>query len=216
MQEWGTLPAPFLPSPSLPRFPLLVHPGEMEKYDKIRVVGNGTFGKAWLIRSRNTGRQFVMKAISTDGFDAQSDARREADVHARLVHPNIVRCVLRSKHTPAAVLSCLPAHRPFCRPVLSPVCVCFSDRYGTCSLPPHLPSTSSFPRQDVIVSRGTHQPCRSPTCADMRRCRRPRTWSSSSWSEFRQQQQGLQRVPTRLQHVLALLQHVPRCVPTYL
>lgn len=99
--------------PPSPAFPLLPHPGRMEKYDKIRVVGNGTFGKAWLIRSRITGRQFVMKAISTDGFDAQSDARREADVHARLVHPNIVRCVLRSKHTPAFVLSCLPARRPF-------------------------------------------------------------------------------------------------------
>ena len=96
-------------------------PGSLDAfYEKIRVVGNGTFGKAWLVRRRQELQQqqqpsvsfassrapggnnstepepleFVMKAIPTDlGPEAQADADREASLHSRLVHEHIVRFV---------------------------------------------------------------------------------------------------------------------------
>ena len=33
----------------------------MEKYERIRVLGSGSFGKAWLVRNKSTRQQLVMK-----------------------------------------------------------------------------------------------------------------------------------------------------------
>jgi NIMA (never in mitosis gene a)-related kinase 1/4/5 len=35
----------------------------MEKYHRQKVIGSGSFGQAWLVESREDGRQLVMKEI---------------------------------------------------------------------------------------------------------------------------------------------------------
>ena len=39
-----------------------------EKYDRLDVIGAGTFGRAWLVRRRTTGRQYVMKELKVAGL----------------------------------------------------------------------------------------------------------------------------------------------------
>ena len=35
------------------------------KYDKKKLLGKGTFGEAWLVNSRSSGRSYVMKEMTT-------------------------------------------------------------------------------------------------------------------------------------------------------
>jgi hypothetical protein len=40
----------------------------MERYQKIRMVGKGSFGAAWLMRSLVDGCEYVVKLISVKGM----------------------------------------------------------------------------------------------------------------------------------------------------
>ena len=64
----------------------------MERYSLQRQIGEGSFGKALLVRSRGSGRQYVIKQIVLGQMSSRerADARREVVVLRELNHPNVV------------------------------------------------------------------------------------------------------------------------------
>eukprot|EP00439_Symbiodinium_sp_Y106_P084102 s2122_g24.t3 len=64
----------------------------MERYERLRELGRGSYGCAVLVRERRNRRQRVIKEIdlSRMPLSAQREAKNEADVLKRLKHPNIV------------------------------------------------------------------------------------------------------------------------------
>ena len=67
----------------------------MEKYDPIRVIGEGSFGKVYLMRDK-VNRKFVcVKVIKIKNIakKEREATKMEVDLLKRLHHPNIVRYV---------------------------------------------------------------------------------------------------------------------------
>ncbi|XP_067944061.1 serine/threonine-protein kinase Nek1-like [Watersipora subatra] len=64
----------------------------MNKYQKVKMIGEGSFGKAFLVKDRSNGKQYVIKEIAMGkmGPKEREDARKEVAVLAQLQHPNIV------------------------------------------------------------------------------------------------------------------------------
>ena len=64
----------------------------MEKYCKIKVLGNGAFGKAWLVSCIKTQQAFVIKEISIPALKERDkqQAINEVKILATLKHKNIV------------------------------------------------------------------------------------------------------------------------------
>ena len=64
-----------------------------EYYDKIALLGAGTFGEAWLCRYRKTGRLCAVKAVSVGALSdrERQQALNEVSVLARCRHINVIR-----------------------------------------------------------------------------------------------------------------------------
>ncbi|XP_052793633.1 serine/threonine-protein kinase Nek1-like isoform X2 [Mya arenaria] len=64
----------------------------MEKYVKVRKIGEGAFGKAELVKRKQDGLQMVIKEINIMRMNAKEreDSRKEVAVLAQLKHPSIV------------------------------------------------------------------------------------------------------------------------------
>lgn len=43
------------------------HSGNMDKYEKVKKIGEGSFGKAVLVKSKDDGHQYVIKEIGISG-----------------------------------------------------------------------------------------------------------------------------------------------------
>lgn len=67
----------------------------MEKYEKMKVLGKGSFGSAILIKRKEDDALFVVKEIPLGKMSKKErdDARKECAVLQQLNHPNIVRYV---------------------------------------------------------------------------------------------------------------------------
>uniref|UniRef100_A0A8C4SC18 non-specific serine/threonine protein kinase n=1 Tax=Erpetoichthys calabaricus TaxID=27687 RepID=A0A8C4SC18_ERPCA len=65
----------------------------MDKYTKVNKIGEGSFGKAVLVRSKKDGKQYVIKEISISRMSnkEREESRREVEVLAHMKHPNIVQ-----------------------------------------------------------------------------------------------------------------------------
>ena len=63
------------------------------KYDKKKLLGKGTFGEAWLVMSRASGKSYVMKEMCTGGWDEKEKelSMNEVNILASCNHVNIVR-----------------------------------------------------------------------------------------------------------------------------
>jgi len=63
------------------------------KYDKKRLLGRGTFGEAWLVVSKTSGRYYVMKEMVTGSWDNKDkeQSMNEVNILASCNHVNIVR-----------------------------------------------------------------------------------------------------------------------------
>ena len=44
----------------------------MDKYEKVKQIGEGSFGKAILVTSKEDGRQYVIKEIGISGVRANA------------------------------------------------------------------------------------------------------------------------------------------------
>lgn len=67
----------------------------MEKYERGRKIGQGSFGKIYLVNNRVTKAQYVMKEVelSLDDNAARAQAIAEAKFLKALHHPNIISVV---------------------------------------------------------------------------------------------------------------------------
>uniref|UniRef100_H3APE6 non-specific serine/threonine protein kinase n=1 Tax=Latimeria chalumnae TaxID=7897 RepID=H3APE6_LATCH len=65
----------------------------MDKYIKVNKIGEGSFGKAILVKSKEDGRQYVIKEINISRMSSKEreESRREVAVLANMKHPNIVQ-----------------------------------------------------------------------------------------------------------------------------
>ncbi|XP_076872459.1 serine/threonine-protein kinase Nek1 isoform X2 [Brachyhypopomus gauderio] len=65
----------------------------MDKFEKVRKIGEGSFGKAILVRSREDSRQYVIKEIGISRMSnkERQESRKEVAVLANMSHPNIVQ-----------------------------------------------------------------------------------------------------------------------------
>lgn len=65
----------------------------MEKYVRLQKIGEGSFGKAILVKSAEDGRQYVIKEINISRMSnkEREESRREVAVLANMKHPNIVQ-----------------------------------------------------------------------------------------------------------------------------
>jgi len=64
----------------------------MEKYQRIKKIGEGSFGKALLVRRKGDGRHCVVKEIAIGKMSPKEreESKREVKVLSQLKHPNIV------------------------------------------------------------------------------------------------------------------------------
>ncbi|XP_030915897.1 serine/threonine-protein kinase Nek1 isoform X12 [Geospiza fortis] len=64
----------------------------MDKYIKVRKIGEGSFGKAILVKAKENGQQYVIKEINISKMSnkEREESRREVAVLANMKHPNIV------------------------------------------------------------------------------------------------------------------------------
>ncbi|KAM9329509.1 serine/threonine-protein kinase Nek1 [Gastrophryne carolinensis] len=65
----------------------------MNKYVRVSKIGEGSFGKAILVKAKEDGRQYVIKEISICKMSnkEREESRREVAVLANMKHPNIVQ-----------------------------------------------------------------------------------------------------------------------------
>ena len=64
----------------------------LEKYIKQRLLGEGSFGKAYLVRAESTNELFVIKEIDITCMNEaeRKETLKEAKILEGLHHPNIV------------------------------------------------------------------------------------------------------------------------------
>uniref|UniRef100_A0A8C1GU59 non-specific serine/threonine protein kinase n=1 Tax=Cyprinus carpio TaxID=7962 RepID=A0A8C1GU59_CYPCA len=65
----------------------------MDKYERLKKIGEGSFGKAILVKSRTDSRQYVIKEIGISRMSnkERQESRKEVAVLANMSHPNIVQ-----------------------------------------------------------------------------------------------------------------------------
>ncbi|XP_075053875.1 serine/threonine-protein kinase Nek1 isoform X2 [Mixophyes fleayi] len=65
----------------------------MDKYVRLSKIGEGSFGKAILVKSKDDGKQYVIKEINISRMSnkEREESRREVAVLANMKHPNIVQ-----------------------------------------------------------------------------------------------------------------------------
>ncbi|XP_044167159.1 serine/threonine-protein kinase Nek1-like [Acropora millepora] len=64
----------------------------MERYVRVKKIGEGSFGKALLVKKKADGKQYVIKEIGISKMSPKErqESRREVKVLSQLKHPNIV------------------------------------------------------------------------------------------------------------------------------
>ncbi|XP_023679528.1 serine/threonine-protein kinase Nek1 isoform X2 [Paramormyrops kingsleyae] len=65
----------------------------MDKYERVTKIGEGSFGKAILVKSKDDGKQYVIKEIGISRMSNKErhESRKEVAVLANMSHPNIVK-----------------------------------------------------------------------------------------------------------------------------
>ena len=68
----------------------------MERYNKIKLIGSGTFGQAWLVQSVMSLRNYALKELGVTSMSEQDRhlALNEAKILSKLKHKNIVRYLI--------------------------------------------------------------------------------------------------------------------------
>ena len=66
---------------------------DMERYRKIKQIGTGSFGQAWLVESTVSRRTYALKELGVTAMSEQDRqlALNEANILSQLKHKNVVR-----------------------------------------------------------------------------------------------------------------------------
>ena len=66
-----------------------------QNYDLIKVLGDGGFGIKYLVQSKKTKENFVIKAIDLDDLEEKARILMEQEgfILQKLSHPNIIKCI---------------------------------------------------------------------------------------------------------------------------
>ena len=64
-----------------------------ESYTKIKLIGEGSFGKCWLVKCKSDGSHAVIKQMNILNLseDEELEAYKEVKVLEKLNHPNIIK-----------------------------------------------------------------------------------------------------------------------------
>jgi serine/threonine protein kinase len=67
----------------------------IDKYDPVKLLGEGSFGKVFLMQERKSTELVCVKVINIKNFSDRKveDTLIEVDLMSRLHHPNIVRYI---------------------------------------------------------------------------------------------------------------------------
>jgi hypothetical protein len=67
-------------------------PPSMSDFDVIKILGQGTYGKVYLVRSRLSGERQVIKQIPLSGMTEKqrADTFKETTIHSQIHHPQII------------------------------------------------------------------------------------------------------------------------------
>lgn len=65
----------------------------MDRYRKMRIIGAGSFGTAWLVESNFSGKKYALKELCVSTMSEQDRhlSLNEAKILSRLKHKNVVR-----------------------------------------------------------------------------------------------------------------------------
>ena len=65
------------------------------RYERLQMIGKGSFGQVYLVRHRMTGSRGVMKCISLIGMgkEERRETMKEASMLQRLDHPNVIKYI---------------------------------------------------------------------------------------------------------------------------
>ena len=63
----------------------------LQKYQKIKILGEGAFGQVWKVRHNMTGKEFAMKIIEKHPKSNEKALINEINILKRLDHPNILK-----------------------------------------------------------------------------------------------------------------------------
>lgn len=65
----------------------------MDRYNKITIIGKGTFGSAWLVESKLSGYKYAIKELSVRTMTVADRhlALNEVKILSTLKHKNIIR-----------------------------------------------------------------------------------------------------------------------------
>lgn len=63
------------------------------RYERVEQIGSGTFGHAWLVKSRASGRQYVVKEIKVTSLPVheREQSVNEVAILSQCKHVNIIR-----------------------------------------------------------------------------------------------------------------------------
>ena len=63
------------------------------KYERLDLIGSGTFGRAWLVRRVTSGRRYVLKEVKVSGLTERERGQTATEVQAlaRCRHVNVIR-----------------------------------------------------------------------------------------------------------------------------
>ena len=65
----------------------------VDNYERVRILGAGTYGKAWLVREKKSQQLFVMKEIKVSNKRELEEAKTEGELLRKFAHPHIIRYV---------------------------------------------------------------------------------------------------------------------------
>ena len=65
---------------------------QTDRYSKVKMLGEGSFGKAYLVKSERTGELLVIKEINISGMSEEETKQtmKEAKILESLQHPYII------------------------------------------------------------------------------------------------------------------------------
>ena len=67
------------------------HQDLLSAYEKVKLLGEGSFGEVWLVRHKLLGKEFALKIIEKSPYSNVNQIINEINILKTLDHPNILK-----------------------------------------------------------------------------------------------------------------------------